>query len=451
MTSQSPLSAPTHSLRDQRAPSLLSYWSDNMSIGPTISLHALSKPAMWFLYHRQARKFLQENKDKPLTVLTMQILGSYLGYKYVHHATKKLVLEHLTSRINAFKSEECMVIILEWMSQRSPLMAELIVNPVLVWETEDLYGSLCEIGQWGQKIWDLCVMPLWHEDTPDQVKIMHLTFIVRAPENERLPLILKSVLNKEDLIPNLLHSPNKAIIRWTCNVFAELATRRAAMDVILTSGILTHFMAPVRDESIDDKTQEKAVQVLAKVSWWADGSKAVVEGCVLEQIFIIAAREDFYGYELLSRVARHKVTLHAVLALNPFPFLLERLTRYPYDRMGMRAVDVIVGICTWSAGAQALIDAWPNLSAVLQYAIQHWNYHSYLAGLVCKLIGALANHKSTAIAMLEAKPCPFLLERLRSEYYEEKNSFCTGSDLSMEKRYQCTPRGRNFGIHRNAL
>jgi hypothetical protein len=50
-----------------------------MSIGASISLHTLSKPAMWFLYHRQAQKFIQENEQNLLSALTMEILGSYLG------------------------------------------------------------------------------------------------------------------------------------------------------------------------------------------------------------------------------------------------------------------------------------------------------------------------------------------------------------------------------------
>ncbi|KAK6974889.1 hypothetical protein R3P38DRAFT_577576 [Favolaschia claudopus] len=97
------------SLRYQQSTtSLLSYWSDNMSIGPNLPLHTLSKPAMRFLYRLQVRKFIKANEDHPLSEEIMEVFDSYLGYKYISSATKRMILRHLYSRLQSLEVEECL-------------------------------------------------------------------------------------------------------------------------------------------------------------------------------------------------------------------------------------------------------------------------------------------------------------------------------------------------------
>jgi hypothetical protein len=57
-----------------------SWWSDNNSIGATFDLHAVSKPLMGLLYHRQARNFIRENIGIPLSNANVDIFLSYLTY-----------------------------------------------------------------------------------------------------------------------------------------------------------------------------------------------------------------------------------------------------------------------------------------------------------------------------------------------------------------------------------
>ncbi|KAJ7485794.1 hypothetical protein FB451DRAFT_65169 [Mycena latifolia] len=58
--------------------SLLSWWSDSNPSGPTISLHAATKPLMRLMYHRQALAFIRKNRGIQLSKDTLEIYSSYL-------------------------------------------------------------------------------------------------------------------------------------------------------------------------------------------------------------------------------------------------------------------------------------------------------------------------------------------------------------------------------------
>ncbi|KAK7006329.1 hypothetical protein R3P38DRAFT_2794065 [Favolaschia claudopus] len=87
--------------------SILSYWSDNMSVGPNLPLHTLSKPAIWLLYHLQARKYIKTNHNQPLSEAMINMFDTYLGYKYISSATKIMILQHLCERLQGMELEAC--------------------------------------------------------------------------------------------------------------------------------------------------------------------------------------------------------------------------------------------------------------------------------------------------------------------------------------------------------
>ncbi|KAK7006358.1 hypothetical protein R3P38DRAFT_1707219 [Favolaschia claudopus] len=97
--------ATSGSLLDVR--SVLSYWSDNMSVGPNLPLHTLSKPAIWLLYHLQARKYIKTNRDQPLSEEMIIMFAAYLGYKYISSATNITILQHLCERLRGMELEAC--------------------------------------------------------------------------------------------------------------------------------------------------------------------------------------------------------------------------------------------------------------------------------------------------------------------------------------------------------
>ncbi|KAK7000133.1 hypothetical protein R3P38DRAFT_3219007 [Favolaschia claudopus] len=142
------------SLRYQQSTtSLLSYWSDNMSIGPNLPLHTLSKPAMRFLYRLQVRKFIKANEDHPLSEEIMEVFDSYLGYKYISSATKRMILHHLHSRLESLEVEECFSTMeMGWTSASDTLRIQVsafrrvasnkLRNWVMQNQTPDVLGAL---------------------------------------------------------------------------------------------------------------------------------------------------------------------------------------------------------------------------------------------------------------------------------------------------------------------
>jgi hypothetical protein len=69
---------PAH--RPQTSQSVHSWWSDSRSIGATISIHAVAKPLMRLMYHRQAMNFIGKNLGTPLSPYIMDVYSRYLTY-----------------------------------------------------------------------------------------------------------------------------------------------------------------------------------------------------------------------------------------------------------------------------------------------------------------------------------------------------------------------------------
>jgi hypothetical protein len=68
--------------RQETRTSVFSWWSDRNPLlkGPTINLHAVAKPLMKFMYHRQALDFIRKNEDSPISATTLEIYASYFPY-----------------------------------------------------------------------------------------------------------------------------------------------------------------------------------------------------------------------------------------------------------------------------------------------------------------------------------------------------------------------------------
>nr|GAT46564.1 predicted protein [Mycena chlorophos] len=88
----------------QKAPSVRSihsWWSDRNTIGPTVSLHAAAKPLVAFMYHRQARRLILGRGSGALMATEMNILATYLSFKYTSSDTKIMVLDTITADLAA--------------------------------------------------------------------------------------------------------------------------------------------------------------------------------------------------------------------------------------------------------------------------------------------------------------------------------------------------------------
>ncbi|KAJ6502792.1 hypothetical protein C8R47DRAFT_216129 [Mycena vitilis] len=81
--------------RQRSRSSILSWWSDSKPPGATVNLHAIAKPLMRFMYHRQALGFIKNNAHGTLSSDLLKVYSVYLSCKYVSLATKAAVLKEL--------------------------------------------------------------------------------------------------------------------------------------------------------------------------------------------------------------------------------------------------------------------------------------------------------------------------------------------------------------------
>jgi hypothetical protein len=65
--------------RQETRMNLFSWWSDrNPGLqGPTINLHAVAKPLLKLMYHRQALGFIRKNRGSPLSAATLEMYSAY--------------------------------------------------------------------------------------------------------------------------------------------------------------------------------------------------------------------------------------------------------------------------------------------------------------------------------------------------------------------------------------
>ncbi|KAJ6522556.1 G-protein alpha subunit-domain-containing protein, partial [Mycena capillaripes] len=90
---------PPLSRQDTRQ-SILSWWSDsNPGLhGATINLHAVTKPLLKAMYHRQALSFIKQSRGVPLSSEVLSTFSSYLPLNYVSSSTKVAILAELLNR-----------------------------------------------------------------------------------------------------------------------------------------------------------------------------------------------------------------------------------------------------------------------------------------------------------------------------------------------------------------
>ncbi|KAJ7086560.1 hypothetical protein C8R44DRAFT_37112 [Mycena epipterygia] len=124
--------------------SIHSWWSDRNPPGPTMDLHAASKPFMKFLYRRQVLDFIKRNDLKsidspPLSNETLQIYSDYLAFKYISPSTKTRILSALFRRLLSEADASAMA-----------------HSPVVYQVTELLHFPDTEIRRWA--CWIICML-----------------------------------------------------------------------------------------------------------------------------------------------------------------------------------------------------------------------------------------------------------------------------------------------------
>ncbi|KAJ7924085.1 armadillo-type protein [Mycena leptocephala] len=390
--------------RQQTRTSIHSWWSDrNPGLqGPTVNLHAATKPLMRLMYHRQALNFMKRNEDIPLSSETMQIYCSYIFCNYVSDSTKAAILGELERRAHA-KDEVCTI------SEEPFLLAalsELLGSPnvgirrAVCW----LMGRLTSYRSITPVILQLkpCVplMSLLRDGNFDVISgaTFALCGIACEPDGAQAAVDAKVL----DHVIELLQSPWMEVRKWACWLVGRLAFHGSRAPPLELKLLIS---SQVSDENI--VVMEGATYALSQVPRSADGARTAVDAKVLGFLLDLLASSTAvreWACWLVGNLASQGAIAPASLKVR----LCEKLV---YLLRG-KNVDVTAGamyalsqVARSVDGAQAAVRA-----KVLGHVVDFFESPSAeVRRWSCRLVGNLVRHETTAPAVLASSSSRWLL------------------------------------------
>ncbi|KAF7354159.1 hypothetical protein MVEN_01103500 [Mycena venus] len=226
-------------------------------------------------------------------------------------------------------------------------------------------------------------------------------------------------------IPQLMESSNVWVQGFTCVLVAALAGDESTAPAILElkllcpAGVLLavslHPLVVMWFSSSNSDHDSLAVwsatYALARIAEWPDGAHAVIEAQVIAHILELLGSPSSdarkWTCKLVGNLATYESTAQALFELRicaPLVFLL-----HDQDEIIWRATYALAQISQWIDGAQAVIEA-----DVIDHVLELLGSpNSDVRKWTCRLVGNLAEHKSTAPSILELKPSAPLVSLLR--------------------------------------
>ncbi|KAF8192743.1 armadillo-type protein [Mycena galopus ATCC 62051] len=197
----------------------------------------------------------------------------------------------------------------------------------------------------------------------------------------------------------LLESPNPKTLRWTCKLVGRLASHNSAVPTILTLSVQIVSLLSNKDSGVI----VWAVYALSKIAQSEDGAQAVVNAKATDYILILLQSPSTQVREstcrLVGILSGHEFTVPAMLDVEScaqIVYLLGDVNGWVIDW----AVYALSRIAQWKDGAQAIVNA--NATSYIPLLLEAPN--SKVLSWACDLVGGLAIHEPTALAMLELKP-----------------------------------------------
>ncbi|KAJ6522653.1 armadillo-type protein [Mycena vulgaris] len=212
--------------------SVRSWWSDSNPTGPNINIHALAKPLMKLMYHRQALDYIAKHRDTLVSRENIEICASYLRFKYVLSITKIAVLRDLIARV---QSNDDVVAGADFISS---FPCAILLEPrnanVQGW-TCRLLGALANRRPGRTVTWLASVckqLVSLLQDESENVRLetfLALWSIARNPKGAQA-LIDVHVL---DGLAELVKSPNSSVRSRACDLLEALASQKVTVPASL--------------------------------------------------------------------------------------------------------------------------------------------------------------------------------------------------------------------------
>ncbi|KAJ6451335.1 armadillo-type protein [Mycena sanguinolenta] len=393
--------------RQQSRTSIFSWWSDrNPGLrGPTINLHAATKPLLRFMYHFQAVGFIQKNCFAALSTESLNVLSSYLGSKYVGHATKVVVLQELDKNLRSHRIESGRVMIDDPVGLQ--LVVEMLESPFpeirsltcsilgrLAGHDSTMATALCNFGA--------KLAPLFRDEDEKVVENAMLAFFAafRCPGGAEAFIDA----NLSDNMTELLESPRPFVRTQACAKLGQVVSAKSTALSIF--GI--KLVPLIHDE--DDTIVNNVVRAFCVAVGSPDGAQAFIDAKLLDSVSeLLESPRPFVRTQactILGHLAIAKST-----ALSNFGAKLVPLVRDEDDTIAEKAMWAFSVAAHFPNGAQAFIDAklLDRVPELLESS------RPFVRTQACRLVGMLASHVETTTAVLKSKPCPRLVVLLRDE------------------------------------
>ncbi|KAJ6522657.1 hypothetical protein DFH09DRAFT_1421594 [Mycena vulgaris] len=343
--SRSPPSSPLPTMssltRQRTLDSVRSWWSDSNPTGPNINLHALAKPLMKLMYHRQTLHYIDKNRGKSLSRENMETYASYLGFKYASSATKAVVLRELAER--AKYQEDARTV--------ADIISFYLLNTLLESRHTNVQGSACRLlgalaswrlsrtRQWAGSVCKSLVLLL--RDETDNVRLEAL-------------LALGSIATSPGGAEAVVNAHASAGVAWAASISKPLVLLLRGRDV----DEYVHVVA------WGDYSLVEALRWIAKSP---EGAQILVDAdilnsmnCLLDSSSLSLQRE---ACKLLRALASHGCTVTAVLRATPWVQLVSLCA----SRARLDALSALAQISGYPEGVAAIVatDILANVSTLM--------------------------------------------------------------------------------------
>ncbi|KAJ7229900.1 armadillo-type protein [Mycena pura] len=440
---------PVYSMCQQAAAAklslIMSWWSDSNQPGATVNLHALSKPLMRVLYHRQAREFIRIHQGVRLSKDTMDIFASYLRYKYISAGTKTLLLEELTTRATTEWTQDASVI-LEILDGH--LLTSLLQSPVSSVKSLTCYllGYLVTLELASSAIEELeppgqLMAALLYDQEPKVSQSAMFALSKLSLWSKGAETVVNAKVLGQSLV--FLNSTDARTREYTCHTatWAAISEINPCVQLIALVGSAIYALSQLslrlgRAESVDNNLnalRQTMVHLLYSADTWTrahtshilgnlvshettsaailvmqrclylvsllsrelEGAQYVVHAKALEHTLTLLNSPDTetqaYACEMLGHIASHAATSAAILVVNPC----------------LRLVSLL-NLSQGLEGAQSVVQA-----KALEHTLALLNSpDTETRTYACEMLGHIASHAATSAAILVLNPCLRLVSLL---------------------------------------
>ncbi|KAJ6575945.1 armadillo-type protein [Mycena vulgaris] len=376
--------------------SVRSWWSDSNPTGPNINIHALAKPLMKLMYHRQALDYIAKHRDTLVSRENIEIYASYLRFKYVLSITKIAVLRDLIARV---QSNDDVVAVADFISL---FPCAILLEPrnanVQGW-TCRLLGALANrrpgrTVTWLANVCKKLVSLLQTRDESENVRLetfLALWSIARNPKGAQA-LIDVHVL---DGLAELVKSPNSSVRSRACDLLEALASQKVTVPASLVVTPCQQLVALLRGEN--RLIMQSALAALYWITKLPEGMQAAIDAKLLDHVAELLESRMLHTQKWMCKMlAAHD----GMLATLVGRMHCKQLASFLYLEHNVYAAEALRWISKSPEGAQAVVDA-----GVLKSVNSLLGLSGYVQREACKMLGALASHGSTVTAVLRTTPC----------------------------------------------